>query len=487
MSSAKQAKKCKASTPEPGTPARITLPAKSSKKSQKKGSRTDPAVVKVAAAVDTSEEQKRSEKAQRYTAKEQAQQVLAAFKIDAAPEATEVTISDGLVVVSEQRAAQLHCCRPAFFQPGGGGSWGLGSSGGALQEPVLLCGYGDGVRGAAVRTGAWLWALDDDSSSSPRLGSRALGTPAAALGDDAEAAAGNAGAVTAVACSADGVHVLVGTSSGKLLAFTHLGAWAAQRARRSASAGTQAGTQAEAQADDAGFKLGASGDSGFVLTGAADAGSPVLSLAAAPAGAKRLYAVLGPRLEAAEAAAVEAVAGDVKEKTAAGKDGVRNKLSGWKVAVVTVGEPKVSKKKGPGLRTALRVDSIFASRARIFGLALLPAPGAAAGALGGAAFSGTSSSASSASGVPTAPDVVLATSGGLVVLPADLRFPLPLASLSAEAAEALVAPPAPSPKHVPYADPRNPACCLAAQPLQQGSRRSLGVATGHAEGQIYVW
>jgi hypothetical protein len=210
----------------------------------------------------------------------------------------------------------------------------------------------------------------------------------------------------------------------------------------------------------------------------------VLSLAAAPAGAKRLYAVLGPRLEAAEAAAVEAVAGDVKEKTAAGKDGVRNKLSGWKVAVVTVGEPKVSKKKGPGLRTALRVDSIFASRKRIFGLALLPAAGAAAGALGGAAFSGTSNSAS---GVPAAPDVVLATSGGLVVLPADSRFPLPLASLSAGAAEALVAPPAPSPKHVPYADPRNPACCLAAQPLQQGSHRSLGVATGHAEGQIYVW
>jgi len=527
MSTAKKPRKSKAVEPEVEASPKTEAPAMSSKKSRRDGKGADDVVKEIASATDAPRPPK---EAQPSSAKKRSKKA----HVKADGEAAETALSDGLVVLNDQRAALLHCCRPVFYQPSGfssssnGDSWGLTRNesrvGGFTSESVLLCAYGDGVRGAAVRSGAWLWALDNnnitDSSSeetsnsslkrkSLEQGNTAAATTTALVNKSVEQWQARVGVdddVTAVACSADGIHVVMGTSSGKLSTFTHLGAWAAERARQlDAKAGendsSRAGAAASAAAAAAkGLGAGRLGTSEFVLTGEANAGAPVLSLAAPPTGAKRIYAVLGMRTgskidstgvsPAADSSTGVSGKEQDKEKddgedtegaaaagASKGKDTNTKapKPKGWSVAVVTIGVPKSINRKHapPSLRTVMRIDPIYASRHPIYGLTLLPAPEAAA-------------SESTEAGALFSPDVVLATSKEIVVLPADLRASIPTAS---PGVEAFVGVPSPKPKHVPYADPTNPAWCVASQPQPPGSSSSssLGVATGHAGGQIYVW
>lgn len=526
MSTAKKPRKSKAVEPEVEASSITEAPAKSSKKSRRDGKGADEVVKEIASATDAPRPLK---EAQPSSAKKRSKKT----HVKANGEAAETALSDGLVVLNDQRAALLHRCRPVFYQPTGlssssnGDSWGLtrheSRVGGSTLEYVLLCAYGDGVRGAAVRSGAWLWALDKNNttdSSSEETSNSSLKRKS--LGQDNNNAAASTTAlvnksveqwqarvgvdddVTAVACSADGMHVVMGTSSGKLSTFTHLGAWAAERARQlDAKAGekdsSRAGAAASAAAAAKGLRAGRLGTSEFVLTGESNAGAPVLSLAAPPTGAKRIYAVLGMRTgskidSTGVSPAAESSTGvygkeqdkekddgeDTDGAAAAGASKGKDtnskapKPKGWSVAVVTIGVPKFVNRKHapPSLRTVMRIDPIYSSRHPIYGLTLLPAPEAAA-------------SESTEAGAVFSPDVVLATSKEIVVLPADLRASIPTAS---PGVEAFVGVPSPKPKHVPYADPTNPAWSVASQPRPPGSSSSsLGVATGHAGGQIYVW
>jgi hypothetical protein len=523
MSTAKKPKKSKPVEPELEVPSKTEFPAKLSKKSRRDGKGTDDVVEYIAGVTDPPKEHEPKQARQSFV-KTGAKKAQAIF----ADEVAEATQSDGLVMLNEQRAAQLHRCRPVFYQPtahsssANSDSWGLtrgeSRNSGASFESVLLCAYGDGVRGAAVRSGAWLWALDNNNSSSgscegtsksslkrKSLGLGSYGNAALVSKNElqSEAHVGVDDDVTAVACSADGTHVVMGTSSGKLSTFTHLGAWAAQRARQlDAKNGDESGphtTANAAAAAVAGLGVGRMGNSEFVLTGEANAGAPVLSLAAPPTGAKRIYAVLGkrtgPKIDSTGAEASTDASGkeldgkDSDEETTAGvaagggsknkdKNTKASKDKGWTVAVLTIGVPKSihNKHAPPSLRTGMRIDPIYSSRHPIYGLTLLPAPE-------GAAVAAAASEGAEA-GDLFSPDVVLATSKDIVVLPADLRSPLPVSS---PGVEAFVGAPSPKPKHVPYADPSNPAWCVASQPQQAGSSSSLGVAFGHAGGQIYVW
>jgi hypothetical protein len=525
MSTAKKPKKSKPVEPELEVPSKTEFPAKLSKKSRRDGKGTDDVVEYIAGVTDPPKEHEPKQARQSFvkTGAKKAHAI-------SADEVVEATQSDGLVMLNEQRAAQLHRCRPVFYQPtvlsssANSDSWGLtrgeSRNSGASSESVLLCAYGDGVRGAAVRSGAWLWALDNNNSSSgscegtsksslkrKSLGLGSSGNTALVTKNEKKSQAQPAvdedgDDVTAVACSADGMHVVMGTSSGKLSTFTHLGAWAAQRARRlDAKNGDESGPRptAHAAAAAAGLGVGRMGNSEFVLTGEANAGAPVLSLAAPPTGAKRIYAVLGkrtgPKIDSTGAEASTDASGkeldgkDSDEETTDGaaagggskskdKNTKASKDKGWTVAVLTIGVPKSihNKHAPPSLRTGMRIDPIYSSRHPIYGLTLLPAPEAAAVA--------AAASEGAEAGDLFSPDVVLATSKDIVVLPADLRSPLPVSS---PGVEAFVGAPSPKPKHVPYADPSNPAWCVASQPQQAGSSSSLGVAFGHAGGQIYVW